>query len=162
MRLPLVLDPREIAALGPRLVRLVGGVERLLADARELLARVEHTRAEADDVVHGLRATAARLDTMVTLVEPPVVRLVPSLESLGDQVGPDEVASLVAAVRNLPGLEEATRGEVLPALAGMSGVASDLHDLLLASRELNELLGNVPGMGRAKKKVEEAREEDPS
>ncbi len=161
MRLPLVLDPREIAALGPRLVRLVGGVERLLLEARALLARVEETRAEAEDVVAGLRATAARLDAMVVLVEPPVIRLVPTLERLGDEVGAEEVASLVAAVRNLPGLEEATRDEVLPALAGMSSVATDLHDLLAASRELNELLGNVPGMGRAKKKVEEARD-DPS
>lgn len=91
----------------------------------------------------------------------PVIRLVPTLERLGDEVGAEEVASLVAAVRNLPGLEEATRDEVLPALAGMSSVATDLHDLLAASRELNELLGNVPGMGRAKKKVEEARD-DPS
>jgi hypothetical protein len=34
-------------------------------------------------------------------------------------------------------------------------VAPDLHELLNVSRELNEILGKIPGIGRLKKRVEE-------
>jgi hypothetical protein len=39
-------------------------------------------------------------------------------------------------------------------------VGPDLHELLFVSRELNEMLGSLPGMGRIKKRVEEEQAEE--
>jgi hypothetical protein len=38
-------------------------------------------------------------------------------------------------------------------------VAPDLHDLLHVSRELNEMLGRIPGMGRLKDRIEDEQQE---
>lgn len=127
--------------MAPRLLRLLSGAERLLADAQGLLTRAEATRVGVDEVVAEVGATALRVDSLVTLVEPSVVQLVPLLEQL-------------------PELRSSVQDDVLPTLGGMGTVADDLRALLDASLELNELLGNVPGMGRARRKVEEARSED--
>jgi hypothetical protein len=42
----------------------------------------------------------------------------------------------------------------------LGSVSPDLHDLLDVSRELNEMLAKLPGMGRIKKKVDEQQAED--
>jgi hypothetical protein len=39
-------------------------------------------------------------------------------------------------------------------------VAPDLHDLLETSRELNEMLAKLPGMGLIKKRVDEEQDLD--
>ena len=40
-------------------------------------------------------------------------------------------------------------------LTTLGSVAPDLHELLNVSRELNEILGKIPGVGRLKRRVEE-------
>jgi hypothetical protein len=37
-------------------------------------------------------------------------------------------------------------------------VAPDLHDLLDVSRELNEMLAKLPGVGRVKRRINEQQE----
>ena len=44
---------------------------------------------------------------------------------------------------------------MLPVMTTLGTVAPDLHDLLDVSRELNEMLGKLPGLGRIKRRVEE-------
>jgi hypothetical protein len=39
-------------------------------------------------------------------------------------------------------------------------VAPDLHDLLEVSRELNEMLAGLPGLGRIKKRIDEEQAEE--
>ena len=46
------------------------------------------------------------------------------------------------------------------AAAKRGSVAPDLHELLDVSRELNEILGKIPGIGRLKRRVEEEDEGD--
>ena len=50
---------------------------------------------------------------------------------------------------------------MIPVLHTLTSVAPDLHDLLDVSRELNEMLAKLPGMGRIKKRVDEQQELDP-
>ena len=45
-------------------------------------------------------------------------------------------------------------------LTTLGSVAPDLHELLNVSRELNEILGKIPGVGRLKRRVEEEEEGD--
>jgi hypothetical protein len=45
-------------------------------------------------------------------------------------------------------------------LDSLSTVAPDLHDLLDVSRELNEMLGQIPGISRMKKRIDKQQEFD--
>jgi hypothetical protein len=45
--------------------------------------------------------------------------------------------------------------DIVPVLDSLTSVAPDLHDLLDVSRELNEMLAKLPGMGRIKERVDE-------
>ena len=86
---------------------------------------------------------------------PPLTTLQPTLQTLADTTHPDEVAALVTLVDHLPALTEQVERDVLPVLTTLGSVAPDLHELLNVSRELNEILGKIPGIGRLKRRVEE-------
>ena len=45
--------------------------------------------------------------------------------------------------------------DILPVMTTLGTVSPDLHDLLDVSRELNEMLAKMPGMGRIKKRIDE-------
>ncbi|WP_134768049.1 hypothetical protein [Nocardioides sp. 1609] len=160
MRLPPLPDPRDLVALVPRAVALLGDAEQLLRDVRGLVARIEDTRRAAEDVVVRVEATAARADRLVVLVEDPLVRLVPLLEQVADQADPALAAPLRTIIQRIPDVLESWQDEVVPLLDTLGSVSPDLRDLLVASRELNEMLGHLPGMGRARKKVEESHDDD--
>lgn len=170
MRLPLP-DPRDLprALLGlpERLFGLLDSAEALIGRVDALLERIEGTRLGADAVVRRVDAVAAdadplvrRLETLLGLLEEPLGRLGPTLRTLADTTSPDEVAALVTMVDHLPELTRRLESEVLPMMATLGSVAPDMHDLLDVSRELNEMLGKLPGMGRIRKRVEEQQEED--
>jgi hypothetical protein len=172
MRLPTVPGPRELAALLPRTLGLLDGAERLLRDVDALLRRIEGTRAAADDVVARVstsndRAGAvldkaaeavARAELLLEGLEPPVTRLLPVLDRLAETTDPQEVDAVVALIDLLPGLVGRVETDLLPVLETLKTVSPDLHDLLDTSKELNEMLAKLPGMGRVKKRVEEKQE----
>ncbi len=169
MRLPL-LDPRDLprALLGlpERVVGLLDSAEALIGRVDALLERIEGTRLGADEVIRRVDAVAAdadplvrRLESLLGLLEQPLVRLEPTLRTLADTTSPAEVAALVTMVDHLPELTRRLETEVLPVMATLGSVAPDIHDLLDVSRELNEMLGKLPGMGRIKKRVEERQED---
>ena len=169
MRLPSIPNPLDLAALVPRSIELVAGAERLLRDVGGLLGRIEETRRRADDLVAASELTraaadravvemAAPMDRLVALLdalEPPLTKLQPTLERLAETTHPDEVDALVTLVDHLPTLVISFEKELLPVLETLGTVAPDLHDLLDVSRELNEMLGKLPGIGRIKRRVEE-------
>lgn len=160
MRLPSVPGPRDLAAVVPRVLGLVTGAERLLGDVDALLARIEGTRAGADEVIAHVATSAQRADDLLDRLEPPLTRLLPVLDRLAETTDPHEVDALVALVDLLPGLVAKMESDVVPILESLSSVAPDLHDLLDTSRELNEMLAKLPGMGRVKKRVEEKQAEE--
>ncbi|MGH8965867.1 MAG: hypothetical protein ACRDXB_11135 [Actinomycetes bacterium] len=166
MRLPLP-GPREVLgvlergadsveqllAAVPRLVSLLGEAEQLLGRVDRLIDDIDRTRASADDVVR-------RTNAVVDLVEPSLVTLQPTLERLAETTHPQEVDALVTLVDHLPALAARMETEIIPVLDSLSTVAPDLHDLLDVSRELNEMLAKVPGLGRMKKRIDEQQAEN--
>lgn len=126
-------------------VARVGGV---VAAAGKEIERV-------DTVVGGAAVQADRAAALLDVLTPPLTTLQPTLQTLADTTHPDEVAALVRLVDHLPGLTVQVERDVLPVLTTLGTVAPDLHELLDVSRELNEILGKIPGIGRLKKRVEE-------
>ena len=105
-------------------------------------------------------ATLGTASKMLNEFEPPLTRLKPTLDTLADTTSPAEVASVVQMVDMLPALTESMQTDVLPMLKTLDTVGPDIHDLLMVSKELNEMLGSLPGMGRIKKRVEEEQAEE--
>lgn len=159
----------QMLALAPRITGLLASAESLVADSRALIERIERTRADADALMRRTDETRIRAERAVTDIEIPVTRVIalldrlepsltqlqPTLDRLAETTDPGEVDALVALVDQLPLLTAKVDTDVIPMLHALSTVAPDMHDLLDTSRELNELLGKLPGMGRIKKKVEE-------
>ena len=161
MRLPPIPGPRDVVQLVDRVTGLLSTAEQLLADAGGLIGRIESTRAAADEVVARTDSTVTRADELMGRLEPSLTRLQPTLERLAETTDPREVDAMVALIDQLPLLAAKLETDVIPVLNTLTTVAPDLHDLLDVSRELNEMLAKLPGMGRLKKKVDEEQALDP-
>ena len=188
MRLPPVPGPRDVLALvergGDALEQLLGAVPRVLSlldDAEALVRRVgglvddiETTRAAADGVVERSDAPVGRAEQLLTSVaphnerlaalldrlEPPLTRLQPTLERLAETTDPHEVDAMVELIDHLPTIARKMEVDIIPVLDSLGTVAPDLHDLLDVSRELNEMLGQIPGVSRMKKRIDKQQEAD--
>jgi hypothetical protein len=187
MKLPFI-DPRDVVRLVergaeaidlfvgavPRLVGLIAEAEVLLERAGDLVERIEATRAGADDVVRRTDAVVTeaerivlstdplttRLRHLLDATEPSLVKLQPTLERLAETTDPHEVDAMVALVDQLPVIASKMETDVIPVMETLSTVAPDLHDLLEVSRELNEMLAGLPGLGRIKKRIDEEQAEE--
>lgn len=166
MRLP-VLDPRDLVSVVPRLFALLGDVEALVRRTGRILDDVERVTGDAAGVVSRTDAVVGRAEEHVHRVvplidglEPSLTRLQPVLERLAETTDPGEVEALVRMVDHLPELTRRLERDVLPVLGTLGSVAPDLHDLLAVSRELNDMLAKVPGLGRIKKRIDEQQGQD--
>ena len=176
----------QLVGLLPRASELLGGAERLLRDVTALLDRIETTRVDAQALVDRTEVTRSRADEMVVglgptvqravallaaleptaeravalleSMEPSLLKLQPTLERLAETTDPREVDAMVAMIDQLPLLAARLENDVIPVLNTLTTVSPDLHDLLDVSRELNLMLGKLPGMGRVKKRVDEQQE----
>lgn len=185
MRLP-VPGPRDVlqlverggdaleSLLGavPRMLAVLDHAEKLVAGVGGLLERIEQTRVAADELVARTGATVDRADALVTSIgplhdriaalldrlEPSLTKLQPTLERLADTTDPREVDALVQLIDHVPGLVTKMETDILPVLDSLGTVAPDLHDLLDMSRELNDMLTQIPGISRMKKRIDKQQE----
>lgn len=176
----------EALGLVPRLVAVVGEVERLLTRVGALLDRIEITRERADLVVVTVEATNVRAETVVAHTEPVVVRaatlvnrltplldralplldrllpvadrLEPMLAQLADTTSGAEVDAMTRLIDLMPDVVDKLGSDILPVLDTLGTVAPDLRDLLDASRQLNQMLGAIPGLGKMKRKIEDEQD----
>jgi hypothetical protein len=114
--------------------------------------------ARVGDVVGDAGVLVGRATVLLDALEPSLTTLEPTLRTLADTTHPEEVAALVTLVDHLPAVTLQVERDILPIMASLGSVAPDLHELLDVSRELNEILGKIPGIGRLKRRVEEEDE----
>lgn len=172
----------QALGLVPRALGLLGSAEALLVRADGLVDRIETTRLAADDLVKRTDATVdeanalvvraagtigsveptiERLQALLDSFAPSLERLQPTIERLAETTHPDEVDAMVKLIDQLPDLVERLESDILPMLVTLRTVGPDVHDLLDITRELNQMLGKLPGMSRVKRRVEEQKEQDP-
>lgn len=162
----------EAVRLVPRLVALVSDVEALMTRVSTLVGSIETVQRGAAAAVERTEAVVSRSAGLVERMEPlldgfaptlgrlaPVLqKLEPMLARLADTTSPAEIDAVVRLVDVLPGIVDKLDTDILPVLDTLATVAPDLRDLLDVSRELNELIGSVPGLGRIKRRIEAEQE----
>jgi ABC-type transporter Mla subunit MlaD len=187
MRLP-IPGPRDVVraadqayqaldravALIPRIAAVVAEIERILPRAQAVISRIEQTdllaravvaRSDAtvtatQTVVDAAAVTSAQVAPLLEAYQPALEQLQPVVDRLADTTSPDEVDAVVTLIDTLPQLVQRLDTDILPMLNTLGTVAPDLRDLLDVSKELNEMLGGLPGLGRIKKRIEERQEEE--
>lgn len=160
MKLPPIPGPRDLLGVAERVTGLLTSAEDLLARASALIDRIEQTRVAAYDLVVRSERTQSGLDELVTRIEPSLIKLQPTLERLAETTDPREVDALVQLVDHLPMLVVRLETDVIPVMQKLQTVAPDVHELLEVTRELNEMLAKLPGMGRIRKRVDRELAQD--
>lgn len=166
----------QAASLLPRAVSLLGDAEALVREAGALVQRIEATRVAADEVVErtdrvvtdanalivrtagtvgSVEPTVERAQRLLDSFAPSLDRLQPILDRVLETTSPDEIEALVRLVDHLPMLVDRLETEILPILANMENVGADIHDLLDMATEVNLMLGKLPGMGKARQRIED-------
>ncbi|MGJ9411101.1 hypothetical protein ACHAAC_00170 [Aeromicrobium sp. CF4.19] len=165
-----------IMGLVPRAVGLLDAAEDLIDRVDALVARIETTREAADVVVErtdavvsdanalivrtagtvaSVEPTVAKGEALLSMLGPPLETLQPTLEKLAETTSPAEVEAMVSLVDQLPHLVMVLDRDILPIMASLGSVAPDIHELLDVTRELNEMLAKVPGMGIVRRRAAE-------
>ncbi len=142
--------------------RVGGVVDAATAEVARVGGVVDAATAEVarvGGVVDGAGVQVGRAAVLIDLLEPSLTTLEPTLRTLADTTHPEEVAALVTLIDHLPAVTLQVERDILPIMASLGSVAPDLHELLDVSRELNEILGKIPGVGRLKRRVEEEDED---
>lgn len=150
----------DIEATHERVRGVVDRAEAATASADAVIRHAESATARADLVIDRAGALTAQVEPLLAGLSPALTDLQPMLTRLAETTSPGEVDAAVALVDTLPDLVQRMHRDILPVLDTLGSVAPDLHELLEVSRQLNEILGSVPGLGRAKKRVEEGHEDD--
>lgn len=167
-------------SLVPRLSDLVSDAEGLVARIGAVMTVVESTIGRIDAVVAGVETTqlqaaavvarteavveeaaalTARLNPLLQDFEPGLTALQPILASITTTTDADEVDAVITMVNLLPDVVDKFQADILPVLDTLGTVAPDVRDLLDVSRELNEMLGALPGLGRVKRRIDEEQAE---
>jgi DNA repair ATPase RecN len=162
----------QLLAAVPRVLALLSDAETLLPRVHDLLDRIEETRVAAQGVVERTDRTVSSAQTLLTdtgpltetlrtlleQYEPPLTKLQPVVDRLAETTEPHEVDAMVELIDHLPQIADKFETSVMPMLETLRTVAPDLHDLLDVSRELNEMLGQIPGVSRMKKRIDAEQE----
>lgn len=169
------LDAAERAiTLVPRLVVIVDQVEDLLAQVQVVVSEIDQIALRSAEVVVRTDCVVARVERVVGRAEdltsralplldgyqPTLELLQPMIARLADTTSPDEVDAIVKLIDALPEMADKVQQDILPILDTLGTVAPDLRDLLDVSKEFNEMLAAVPGLGRVKKRIEERQEQE--
>ncbi|MGI8879674.1 MAG: hypothetical protein ACR2KJ_04020 [Jatrophihabitans sp.] len=146
--------------LVPRLVTIVAEVEDVVARVKVLVGDIDRTQKRAAQVVGRTEQLTERITPLLDRFEPTLDKLEPIVAKLTDTTSPAEVEAVVQLVNRLPEIVQKVDADILPILDTLGTVAPDLRDLLDASKELNEMYGAVPGLGRVKRKIEKEQDRE--
>ncbi|MGY1638972.1 hypothetical protein ACI78V_20195, partial [Geodermatophilus sp. SYSU D00742] len=123
-------------------ITAVGHTQR---KADEAIAAVGGTTARAEGVVGAAEDLLGRVDPLVDVFEEPLLALAPAVRRLAASVEPDEVDAVITFIDRLPQLMTHLDEDVLPVVASMGNVATDVHDLLDTMQDLRHVVKGFPG-----------------
>lgn len=139
----------QLVELVPRLVALLGQVEEIV----RILRTIDDVELRIADAVDKALSIVDRIEPVVVEFAPTLRVLHPIAQRLVETTGPDDVEAVVRLVNDLPELVAKLHVDVLPVLTELGSVPDDLHELLVMSKELNEIVASVPGLSRMRQRA---------
>jgi ABC-type transporter Mla subunit MlaD len=156
----LALAPRAVAlldqaeALIARVDALVSSIESTDRQARAVVTNAQKTVAAADRAVRQATALTDQLAPILTAGAPALTRLTPVLNRVAESVTTQDAAAIAQLVNDLPEIVSKLNRDILPVLDTLGTIAPDLREVLDVSKDVSEMLGAVPGLGRIKRRLE--------
>lgn len=144
----------QALGLVPRLFDLVSDIEQIVVRVNDVIAAIERIESRAMTAVGEVEQIVSRVDPLLARFEPVLNQLEPIVSRIADTTDPDEVEALVRLVNHLPELVQKLDDDIIPMLDTLGSVAPDLRDLLVTSKELNEIIASIPGLGRMRKRAQ--------
>jgi hypothetical protein len=115
----------------------LGDMIGLLPRMITLVGQLEQTMAQAQEFESTLRA------------------LEPSLRRIAEIAEPGRVDAAVRMLDTLPGMVDRVASDVLPLVESLRNVGPDIRDLLDTNRDLNDMVGSVPGLRHVSRRIDE-------
>lgn len=134
----------QVVELVPRLVALLGEFEEVV----RILRTIDDVELRIADALDKTLSIVDRIEPVVVEFAPTLRLLHPVVRRLTETTDPDEVEAVVRLVNDLPELVAKVHVDVLPVLTALGSVPEDLRELLVMSKELNEIIASVPGLSR--------------
>ena len=147
----------QVVAAVPRLLALLGEIEEIV----RILRTIDDVDRRMTDAIDKTLSIVDRIEPLVAEFAPTLRLLHPIARRLVDSTDPDEVDAVVRLVNDLPELVAKIHVDVLPTLATLGSMPDDLRELLVTTKELNQIIASVPGLGRMRQEaVRELTEQD--
>jgi DNA repair ATPase RecN len=139
----------DLLELAPRLLALLSQVEEIV----RILRTIDDVELRIADAVEKGLSIVDRVEPLVAEFEPTLRVLHPVVRRLAETTDPDEVEAIVRLINDLPELVAKIHVDVLPVLSTLGTVPDDLRELIVTSKELNEIIASVPGMSRMRQRA---------
>ena len=123
----------------------IAGVRDTQQKADAAIAAVGDTRQKADDAIAGVEGTAGRADRLLEHFEPALTALSPAVRRLATTLDPDEVEAMVTLIDRLPQMVVHLDEDILPILASLGDVGSDVSDLVDTVQDMRQVVKGFPG-----------------
>lgn len=145
----------------PRLAALLSQVEEIV----RILRTIDDVDLRIAEAVEKALSIVDRVEPIVAEFAPTLRVLHPVVQRLAETTDPDEVEAFVRLVNDMPELVAKIHVDALPVLSALGSVPDELRELLITSKELNQIIASVPGLGRMRGKAvreqaEQEREHD--
>jgi uncharacterized protein YoxC len=143
-----------------RIGSVVASIEQTQERVVAVVSRVSQTVTAIDVIVAEAAVLTRRAGPLLDAYQQPLEKLQPVVARLSETTSSAEVDAMVELIDTLPDVAHKLDRDVLPVLDTLGTVAPDLRDLLDASKQLNVMLGAIPGLGRIKRQIEEQQERE--
>lgn len=145
----------EAFGLLPRVITLFGQLEQAMTRVQELLAASGEMERRATEMLERSQALADRTEPLLERLESTLQTLEPAMRRINETTDPAEVDAAIRLIGRLPGIADRVERDILPVLESLRTVPPDLHDLLDVSKDLNDIVGSVPGLRRVSRRIDE-------
>jgi hypothetical protein len=143
--------------LVPRLAALLGQVEEIV----RILRTIDDVDLRIAEAVDKALSIVERVEPLVAEFAPTLRVLHPVVQRIAETTDPNEVEAIVRLVNDLPELVAKIHVDALPVLSALGTVPDELRELLVTSKELNQIIASVPGLGRMRDRaLREQAEQD--
>jgi hypothetical protein len=141
----------------PRLAALLGQVEEIV----RILRTIDDVDLRIAEAVDKALSIVDRIEPIVTEFAPTLRVLHPVVQRIAETTAPDEVEAFVRLVNDMPELVAKIHVDALPVLSTLGSVPDELRELLVTSKELNQIIASVPGLNRMRgRALREQAEQD--